>query len=188
MAISFPRNIKLNDNLPLDTRTVVENSAARLALDYTYEGLIVFEQDTKKLYVAVQEDSNSTLSWRDIEGGEAGSPLLRGYYLNGEFYSDSTYQTLLEHNDQKIYIDNNSFNFYQWSAAAGYKPAAPTASDLAPGLVKLYNQHGTNTDGTMTQKSITEGIGSIKFDTEAIGDIDGDGEEDYMLVLDLPWD
>lgn len=65
MAISFPSNIKLNAKLPLDERQVVANSAARLALKYVYSGLIVFEEDTQKLYLA-NKDSDGNTDWVEI--------------------------------------------------------------------------------------------------------------------------
>lgn len=46
--------------------------------------------------------------------------------------------------------------------------------------MKLYSGHGENTDGTMTQKAITDGVNSIKLDL--------DGADKECLVLDLPWD
>jgi hypothetical protein len=35
-------------------------------------------------------------------------------------------------------------------------PTATTATDTTPGIMKLYSTTGQNTDGTMTQKAITD--------------------------------
>ena len=39
-------------------------------------------------------------------------------------------------------------------------PEAPPATSSKAGIVKIYEELGTNTDGTMTQKAITDAIGS----------------------------
>lgn len=54
------------------------------------------------------------------------------------------------------------------------------ASDTNAGIMKLYQVSGQNIDGTMTQKTITDGVNSIKFDV--------DKDDSECLILDLPWD
>ena len=46
--------------------------------------------------------------------------------------------------------------------------------------MKLYQTSGNNTDGTMSQKVITEGVNAIKLEL--------DEQDKECLVLDLPWD
>ena len=36
--------------------------------------------------------------------------------------------------------------------------AADNATDVIPGIMKLYNEEGENTDGAMTQRSVTHAI------------------------------
>jgi hypothetical protein len=54
----------------------------------------------------------------------------------------------------------------------------PNASASQAGIMKLYNEHGVNIDGTMTQKAITEGIDEIEF---AIDEQDAE-----CLILNKP--
>ena len=57
------------------------------------------------------------------------------------------------------------------------KELLTTASASDPGVMKLYNTTGYNTDGTMTQKSITDEL-DLRFKTN----ID---EENELLVFTL---
>ena len=185
MAINFPYNIQLNDNLPLDTRYVVDNAAERLAIEYPYEGLIVFERDTKDLYVSYLH--NDTFKWYLINTNKD-SLFIRGYYFNGKFWATSEYQEELPKVTTRFYIDNSSLTFYAYQPDEGFVPVTPTATELAPGIMKLYGTHGQNIDGTMTQKAITDGVNAISLELENIGDEDNDGKDDFALILDLPWD
>jgi len=108
-----------------------------------------------------------------------GSIYVNGYYFNGKFYTDPTYQTEIPGDTNKIYIDNNSMMFYCYNNGS-FIPFVPDASELFPGVIKLYTEPGQNEDGTMTQKVITDGVNSISLKLEE--------GEDETLFLDLPWD
>jgi len=60
-----------------------------------------------------------------------------------------------------IYIDISNSNIYFYNGSAyvqiinGGGTIVP-ATDTTPGVMKLYNAAGANTDGTITQKFITE--------------------------------
>lgn len=183
MAIGFPSNIRLNNPIPLDERQVVENSAERLALKYIYEGLQVFEKDTKKIYVAYKtgsDDEAVTFQWKEVQTGEAtGSPILRGYYFNNNFYTDTTYTKELAKDENKIYVNIPNGALYTYSVDSGFIAATKEATDQIMGIMKLYSVHGQNIDGTMTQKGITDGIDAIEFGVD-----DSDSE---CLVLEKPW-
>ena len=89
--------------------------------------------------------------------------FIKGFYLNGTFYNvkeNPTDVNILDKNVNKIYIDlNNKNNIYYYDGenfvliGVGNLPAG--SADTA-GVVKMYNVTGSNEDGTMTQKSITE--------------------------------
>lgn len=113
---------------------------------------------------------------------EIDSVVLNGYYLNGKFYTDSTYQIELEKNVNKIYIDKNSNVFYLYDGTkfVSVNETLPTATDVLPGIMKLYQNAGQNIDGTMSQKAVTDGVQSISFTV--------DENDNECLVLDLPWD
>ena len=105
--------------------------------------------------------------------------VLLGYYLNSKFYTDSTYTVELEKSESKLYIDKNARIVYIWNGE-NYIPLSPEATETVAGMMKLYQTSGNNTDGTMSQKAITEGVNAIKFEL--------DGQDKECLILDLPWD
>ena len=83
--------------------------------------------------------------------------ILSGYYLNGQFYTDASYTALLEKNNNCLYIDKNTNCGYIWDGTQ-YKSLTPEATEKLIGAMKLYQTHGKNIDGTMSQKVITEGV------------------------------
>ena len=105
--------------------------------------------------------------------------VLLGYYLNSKFYTDSTYTVELEKSESKLYIDKNACAVYIWNGE-NYIPLSPEATGTVAGMMKLYQTFGNNTDGTMSQKVITEGVNAIKLEV--------DEQDKECLVRDLPWD
>lgn len=84
--------------------------------------------------------------------------IQRGYFKDGDFYSDETYTQKLSGSAIKLYINNLNSALYYYN---GYEfeeigVNIPTASAKKPGIMKLYDTSGYNTDGTMTQRAITE--------------------------------
>lgn len=79
----------------------------------------------------------------------------------------------------KIYIDkqDNTIFYYNGVSYIPLNTTFSTASSDIAGIVKLYNTTGQNTDGTMTQKSITDEL-ELRFKT----DVDTDNE---LLVFTL---
>ena len=89
--------------------------------------------------------------------------FIKGFYLNGTFYNvkeNPTDVNILDKNVNKIYIDlNNKNNIYYYDGENFVLIGIgnlPTASADTAGVVKMYNVTGSNEDGTMRQKSITE--------------------------------
>ena len=111
---------------------------------------------------------------------EENNVVLIGYYLNNKFYTDSTYTVELEKNEKHTYIDKNSKGALFIYNGDEFAPINPIATESVAGLVKLYQTHGNNTDGTMSQKAITDGVNSISLEL--------DENDSECLVLDLPWD
>lgn len=91
--------------------------------------------------------------------------VIRGYYLNGNFWTDSTYTTSLEKNTHRIYIDNNTDVIYNYNGTAfiSTNDVLPKAGNDLEGIMKLYKEKGLNEDGTMTQKAITNEL-NTKFE------------------------
>lgn len=136
-----------------------------------------FEKDTYRLKIG-----DGITPWNNLDYFTGGyEAILYGYYLNDKFYTDSTYITELEKDIHKFYIDKNSDIVYHYDGTkfVSVNDTIPTASDLIAGISKLYQDGGLNTDGSMSQKAVTDGVQSIHLD------VDKDDVE--CLVLDLPW-
>lgn len=89
--------------------------------------------------------------------------LVQGYYSDGKFYREPELIDDIPGQINKLYIDKtpkqngiyyyDGINFCRIGGAGG---ALPTATAEMPGIMKLYDTIGNNTDGTMTQKAITD--------------------------------
>ena len=90
-----------------------------------------------------------------------GELLVKGYFNNNKFYKDLEYAEEIQASDIKIYIDKNTSNLYYYNGInyiqiGGTPGSIPTATAAVPGIMKLYDSIGNNTDGTMTQKAISD--------------------------------
>lgn len=105
--------------------------------------------------------------------------VLHGYLKNGVFYRDNIYSVPYQPMQNKIFIDDATRKIYFHNGTA-YQTIQSTfsgASAVEPGLVKLYSTTGQNTDGTMTQKAITD-----ELDLRYKANIDDDNE---LLIFTL---
>lgn len=84
--------------------------------------------------------------------------IIKGYFFQGQFYSDIAHTDLLSAAPGRIYIDSVSSKLYVYNGTSyeTQKINLPTASTEVAGITKLYDSTGYNTDGTMTQKAITD--------------------------------
>ena len=94
-----------------------------------------------------------------------GGYLVKGYYKDGNFYSGRDYAEELEPSERKLFIDLASNLAYQYNGVAymllgNENGSLPTATAEIPGIMKLYETIGNNSDGTMTQKAITDELNS----------------------------
>lgn len=88
-----------------------------------------------------------------------GEIIVKGYYKNNNFYSDKDYNILLSASVIKIYIDISTSTMYHYDGLnyiAISNADVHTATAEIPGVMKLYDTIGYNTDGTMTQRAITD--------------------------------
>ena len=85
------------------------------------------------------------------------------YFIGDKIYEDKEYTIEFIPNVNKIYIDighNNSLYYYNGEEFVLLQTGdLPIASELEPGIMKLYNTTGKNIDGTMTQKAISDELG-----------------------------
>jgi hypothetical protein len=89
------------------------------------------------------------------------SIVIRGYYIDGEFYTDEQKSSKYVPYEYKLYIDIPSNLIYSYDGTSYVTSGniVGPATETNPGIMKLYNTTGNNTDGTMTQNSITSEIG-----------------------------
>lgn len=132
---------------------------------------------TAKIGQIPSKGIDGKLVWIDQDSTTS---VLVGFYLNGKFYTDSTYIEELEKNPKKIYIDRNSNVLYNYNGESfiSTNQTLPMASDSDFGIAKLYQAFGQNTDGSMSQKMITDSFKAINL---AI-----DEQDEECLVLELP--
>ena len=84
--------------------------------------------------------------------------IIKGYFYQEQFYADAQHEELLEGKASRLYIDTASSKLYTYNGS-NYEPLKahlPTANAEVAGVVKLYDTVGQNTDGTMTQRAITD--------------------------------
>lgn len=84
--------------------------------------------------------------------------IKKGYYYEGNFYSDAAHTIELDSFTTNLYIDLKTNQLYFFNGAE-YKELnnnLQLASEQAAGIMKLYSTTGENEDGTMTQKAITK--------------------------------
>jgi len=117
----------------------------------------------------------------DVIYEEIDKVVLVGYFLNGKFYTDSTYQVELQKSINKVYIDKSTNVVYHYNGAnyISVNDTLPNASDTVAGIMKLYQASGENTDGAMSQAVVTNGVKDIKFGI--------DSRDTECLTLELPW-
>ena len=118
-------------------------------------------------------DGYSTFAQLQYTDADLRNTVLHGYYNNNISYSDIQYNTPMIGMINKIYIDDaaRKLYFFDGTNYITIQDTLVTASANIPGVVKLYGTTGQNTDGTMTQKAITD-----ELDLRYKADIDSDNE------------
>lgn len=142
-------------------------------------GEVVLVDTAKDGLRAKVGDGVSTYAELQFTDEDIRNTVQQGYYDNGIFYKDITKQTPFQTMINKIYIDKIHSKIYYYDGIE-YLPidaSLTTASADMAGAMKLYSTIGQNTDGTMTQKSITDEL-VVRFKT----DVDADNE---LLIFTL---
>lgn len=117
----------------------------------------------------------STYAELNFTDADLRNAVLHGYLKDNVFYYDNIYSTPMTAMINKIYIDDSVYKIYYFDGTEykNIQTTFSTATDITPGLVKLYSTTGQNTDGTMTQKAITDELdlrykASINSDDELL--------------------
>ena len=96
MATSIQAGFQIGNNEPADARISVANQTARLgfASDNVYEGLVVYQKDTDKLYVLVDaSDHTDNSNWSEVVISGGGGTNLSGIFsgsFSGSFEGDGS--------------------------------------------------------------------------------------------------
>ncbi len=96
--------------------------------------------------------------------------IVRGYLYNGEFYQDEDHRIKYVPYEYKIYVDITSSTIFIYNGENYISAIAnvPFASDTLPGILKLYQNTGVNTDGSISQKIVTDELNQrFKMSTNA---------------------
>lgn len=103
-------------------------------------------------------DGVSTYAQLQFTDEDIRNAVLHGYLLDGDFYKTINKDGLIKSMTNKIFIDDSTRKIYYYDGEEykNIQSTFTTASDVTPGMVKLYNTTGYNVDGTMTQKAITD--------------------------------
>lgn len=103
-------------------------------------------------------DGYSTFAQLQYTDTDLRSTVLHGYFYKEIFYQDAIHSIPMTGMINKIYIDDAKRKLYFFDGEQ-YIPIQEnlvTATAEIPGVVKLYGTTGSNIDGTMTQKAITD--------------------------------
>lgn len=117
-----------------------------------------------------------------------GQSFIQGYYhdsLNW-FYADANFTRILDGKETVIYLDlqTNSLFYFNGYDFVKIDTSLPTASELIKGVMRLYATTGDNTDGTMTQKAITEELDTVNKELDTKVEVSLK-EEDELIIFSL---
>ena len=115
--------------------------------------VLLIDTPTKGLQVKVG-NGTSTFTQLDYYASDI---IVRGYYFEDKFYSDNNHENLITGSNLKIYVDISTSRLYIYNEEQyTIINTVPYASSTDAGILRLYDTTGSNTDGTMTQKAITD--------------------------------
>ena len=106
--------------------------------------------------------------------------LKKGYLNEGVFYYDSNYDEAIPSRMSSLYLDLPSGQVYHFDGNDFILISVCTvaaATETTPGIMKMYNSTGYNTDGTMTQFAISK-----ELDEKIELSLDEDNE---MVIFEL---
>lgn len=105
--------------------------------------------------------------------------IVKGFFVDDAFYEDKSGTVPIVGAVHKLYIDMATQQMFVFDGekyiSAGGKQIANATSEI-PGIMKLYDTLGQNTDGTITQRLFTDEINQ-KIEMDVV-------PEDEMLIFD----
>lgn len=166
MAINVSTNFKVNTNLPIDERFVVENVDALYDMKNAYTGLQVYVKSEEKFWVCTNFDSSAgAIGWEEVKAG--GSTHYEGTIgVDG----DSVDAIFTKFIPEDGYVVGDTFVIrelitdgkYSYTAYVynGTNWAAMDGNYNAENVYFAEDLTVTNAIGTITQTMITSGNGS----------------------------
>lgn len=121
-----------------------------------------------------------------------GESFKQAYYdhVSEKFYTNKNLTTEVEKKENVIYLDIDTSQIYYWINDSYHiiESHLPHASETILGVLKLYDTTGNNTDGTMTQRAITEELDNVEENIKDINEelntkVELSLKEDEELVI-----
>lgn len=119
-------------------------------------------------------------------------PYIQG--VSGIVDADTKDQFPPVGNSNLIYKASVEKKLYQWNpiseeyealtsaGGSGFDGELPEASETEAGIIKVYTDTGFNSDGTMTQKAITNELNSINNELDDKVEVNIEGETLYFTL------
>lgn len=150
------------------------NSIIRLRRDNDYnfesiknnfipaKGEIVFvDTATSGLRIKVGDGITTYANLAYIDKNMYNTGIIQGYLYNNKFYSSASHENELAIEENKIYLDLEEGKIYYYfnnHFILVNNNNFHNASDVEPGIMKIYDTKGNNVDGTITQRLFTSEI------------------------------
>ena len=156
------------------TKATLESRLVPGDLGVPARGEPIYETDTNRMKIGDGVKSYAELDY--FGNVEDSNLVLEGYYdPSDQSFYDAPAEDLDRHKlpewTNKLYRDLSTNIVYYFRAIGRFIVLANS--------IKLYDTHGQNTDGAMTQKAVTDSIDKISFKV--------DEEDERCLVLSKPW-
>lgn len=130
----------------------------KIETSYTPKNGEVLLIDTPKNGLLAKVGNGKTLL-KDLPYSFGEKQIIFGYYYNNKFYYDLEHLEEITPQADKLFIDSSKSKIFIFNNNIFEQlNNLPTATSDIAGMVKLYPTTGYNTDGTMTQKAITEAL------------------------------
>lgn len=153
MPYTLPQGFQIGNTDPIDSRITVADATARkgFSINNVFEGLIVYQQDTDKLYVLTDPSNvGNDSGWTEIAGG--GGTNITNPGDNRVLTSDGTSTGILAE-------EHMTFTGTLLSVSSSVEITGSTENDIF--IIKLENGNGqdeklkVNNEGILTLGNLT---------------------------------
>ena len=179
MPIVLPSGFQITSQEPIDARITKANQAERLALSEfnVFPGLIVYQQDTQKLYVLNNTGSvGSNSGWSEISGSGGGSAYSaqfnitsigsQDYLFNGDGFPGATAdpELILVRGFEYAFVNDNAVGQHpiqiQTNAPSGGS-GTPYSSGVTNNKVKIVPE--IKEEYSIENKNVNNERGLVEF-------------------------